>query len=113
MSNALATKALSWNLTTSTEVKAGQVVEIGLPEKNLLSSAALVYLVPIFFMFVGAVFSQWFIAPFLLLGEGVIIIVSLFSGALGIFMAKQLSSRIEKHTSQKVILLRVLGDLIS
>ena len=113
MSKALASKALHWNLKTSTEVRAGQIVEIGLPEKNLLASAALVYLVPIFCMFVGAILSQWFIAPILLLGESVIIIASLFCGALGIFMARQLLSRIEKHTSKKVILLRVLGDPIS
>lgn len=113
MSKAMAKKALRWNLMTRIEVKAGQVVEIGLPEKNLLISAALVYLVPIFFMLVGAIFSQWFMEPFFLLGESVTIVISLLCGALGIFVAKQLSSCTEKRTSQKVILLRVLGDPIS
>lgn len=54
VTKAVGNKSLFWQLTTKNLVKAGQIVEIGFPERSLLQSAALVYLVPLFMMMLGA-----------------------------------------------------------
>ncbi|RJX70503.1 transcriptional regulator [Vibrio sinensis] len=113
VSKAVGAKSLHWHLLTSKTVKVGQVVEIGLPEKHLLQSAAIVYLVPLFSLIIGALVSNWFIAPAFGLGEGAIILLSGLSIGLGIYIAKQLSRHIEQRSSQQVTLLRILGEPIS
>ncbi|WP_438877865.1 SoxR reducing system RseC family protein, partial [Bacillus cereus group sp. Bce038] len=65
VSKAIGNKALFWRLVTDKPVTIGQIVEIGLPEKSLLQSAALVYLVPLLMMIVGAVLGELWFAPLL------------------------------------------------
>jgi sigma-E factor negative regulatory protein RseC len=113
VSKAVGNKSLHWHLITQKLVKTGQVVEIGLPEKSLLQSAAVVYLVPLFAMIVGALVAQWWLAPLLSLGEGLVILFSALATTAGIFLAKRLSAKLEQQSSQQVILLRVLGEPIS
>ncbi|NOH81781.1 transcriptional regulator [Vibrio sp. RE86] len=113
VSKAVGNKSLNWHLFTDKMVKEGQVVEIGLPEKSLLQSAALVYLVPLFAMIIGAFVGQWFIAPQFDLGEGSVILISALATAVGIYLAKRFSARLEQQSSQQVILLRILGEPIS
>lgn len=113
VSKAIGNKALRWHLVTEKVVKAGQVVEIGLPEKSVLQSAAVVYLVPLFALIVGAFVAQWWLAPLLSLGEGVVILTSALFTVIGILIAKRLSAKLEQQSSQQVILLRVLGEPIS
>jgi len=113
VSKAVGNKSLSWHLTTDKSVKPGQVVEIGLPEKSILQSAAVVYLVPLFAMILGAFIAQWWIAPLLAAGEGIVILSSVLATAAGIYLAKRLSARLEQQSSQQVILLRILGEPIS
>lgn len=112
VSSAFKTKALLWQLTTDKRVQAGQIVEIGFPEKSLLQSAALVYIVPLIMMMLGtAVGSYWF-APLLAGGEGIVILSAFVFMALGIGFAKYLSPRLELRSQQEVVLLRVLGEPI-
>lgn len=60
VSKAFGNKTLFWRLQTTQALEAGEVVEIGLPEKSVLQSAALVYLLPLFFMMLGAwLGDQW------------------------------------------------------
>lgn len=113
VSKAVGKKSLHWHLVTDKRVEKGQVVEIGLPEKSVLQSAALVYLLPLFAMIIGALVAQWWIAPAFSLGEGVIILTSALATVGGIYLAKRLSFRLEQQSSQQVILLRVLGEPIS
>lgn len=113
VSKAVGKKSLRWHLVTQKLVKPGQVVEIGLPEKSILQSAAVVYLVPLFAMILGAFIGQWWLAPFFSLGEGVVILSAALATAAGIALAKQLSSRLERQSSQQVVLLRILGEPIS
>lgn len=113
VSKAVGNKSLHWQLVTQQAVKTGQVVEIGLPEKSLLQSAAVVYLVPLFAMMFGAFIAQWFIAPRLGLGEGGVIAIAAVATFGGIVLAKRLASHWEQRSSQQVILLRVLGEPIS
>ena len=113
VSKAVGNKSLHWHLITDKAVKPGQVVEIGLPEKSLLQSAALVYLLPLFAMILGAFFTQWWLAPLLGVGEGLVIGVSALATVGGIALAKRLSYQLEQRSTQQVILLRVLGEPIS
>lgn len=113
VSKAVGSKSLFWKLKTTKPVKEGQVVEIGLPEKSLLQSAAVVYIVPLIALVCGALLSHLFIAPTFNLGEGVVILSSAIFTVAGIYLAKRLAARLESQSSQQVTLIRVLGEPIS
>ncbi|CAM2871304.1 MULTISPECIES: SoxR reducing system RseC family protein [Vibrio] len=113
VSKAIGGKSLRWHLDTDKSVSQGQVVEIGFPEKSLLQSAALVYLVPLLMMILGAWLADSWLAPMLGMGEGIIILTSLVFIGLGIRLAKTWSGSLEKRTEQEVVLLRVLGEPIA
>ncbi|MGL4191202.1 MAG: SoxR reducing system RseC family protein [Vibrio sp.] len=109
VSKALGSKALLWQLHTQQALQAGEVVEIGLPEKSLLQSTALVYLLPLFFMLLGAWFGTQWLAPWLAMGESVVILTSLLSIALGVWVAKHYAAVLERRSEQQVVVLRKLG----
>lgn len=113
VSKAVGNKALHWELMTDNQVHKGQVVEIGFPEKSLLQSAAIVYLVPLFMMMLGAAIGQLMIAPTLQLGEGGVILTSGLFAYAGLWLAKRLSKPIAEQSLQEVILIRVLGEPIT
>ncbi|TKF18352.1 transcriptional regulator [Vibrio genomosp. F6] len=113
VSKAVGNKALNWELTTKSLVHEGQVVEIGFPEKSLLQSAAIVYLVPLFMLMVGAAVGQLLIAPTLQLGEGAVILTSALFAYAGLWLSKRLSKPIAEQSQQEVILIRVLGEPIT
>ncbi|CAH0541401.1 SoxR reducing system RseC family protein [Vibrio marisflavi] len=112
VSKAFGNKTLFWQLATDKALKEGQVVEIGFPEKSLLWSASVVYLTPLFMLFVGALLSQWVLVPIFATGEGVTILTSALFLFLGILLAKRLSHRAEQDSTREVVLLRVLGKPI-
>lgn len=112
VSKAIGSKVLHWHLATKQRLQVGQVVEIGMAEKSLLQSAAIVYLVPLFSLIVGAFAAHWWIAPALGLGEGAVILCSALATVAGIMLAKRFALLIERQSSQQVILLRVLGEPI-
>ena len=112
VSKVVGSKVLHWRLVTDQSLKVGQVVEIGMAEKSLLQSAAIVYLTPLFALILGAMVANLWVAPLLGLGEGIVILFSALFAVLGIALAKRLSSRLEQQSSQQVILLRVLGEPI-
>lgn len=109
VSKALGNKTLFWRLHTTQMLQAGEVVEIGLPEKSLLQSAALVYLLPLFFMMLGAWLGTQWLAPMLGLGEGIVILTALLFIALGVWVAKCYAKVLELRSEQQVVLLRKLG----
>lgn len=113
VSKVLPGKVHHWAFHTDKKLAVGQMVEIGLPEKNLLQSAAIVYLVPLLFLLFGALLSEWLVSPFIGIGEITTIIIAAFSSWVGYFIAKALSQRIELNTEQQVSLIRVLGEPIS
>ncbi|MGF1755576.1 SoxR reducing system RseC family protein [Vibrio makurazakiensis] len=110
VTKAVGNKALHWHLKTQKTVKQGQVVEIGFPEKSLLQSAAIVYLIPLFMMMLGAAIGQLVLAPWLVLGEGVAILSAAVFTVLGILLAKRLAQPMEQQSQQQVVLVRVLGE---
>jgi sigma-E factor negative regulatory protein RseC len=113
VSKALGNKQLSWQIKTEKAVQPGDVVEIGFPEKRLLQSAALVYLLPILFLFIGAIFGQFVLGAWLATGEPATILSALLFAFCGVMLARYFVRPLERKTSQKVILLRVLGQAIA
>ncbi len=113
VSKAMGNKSLQWKLTTSSTVSPGQVVEIGFPEKSLLQSAALVYLLPLFALLLGAVLGEMWVAPLLKGGEGIIVISAFVFTVLGIQTARRLAKRLESSAKDQVVILRILGEPIS
>ncbi|ENM3753080.1 SoxR reducing system RseC family protein [Vibrio cholerae] len=109
VSKAFGNKTLFWRLQTTQALEAGEVVEIGLPEKSVLQSAALVYLLPLFFMMLGAWLGDQWLAPMLGFGEGIVILTALLFIVLGVGVAKHYAKVLEPRSQQQVVLLRKLG----
>ncbi|SON48050.1 SoxR reducing system RseC family protein [Vibrio tapetis] len=110
VSKAVGNKSHTWWLETSDKVESGQVVEIGLPEKQLLQSAAVVYLFPLFFLMLGAAVGQFWLAPMLGGGEGSIILLSFAFAVLGFMLARYWTQRNEHQSVEKVTLIRIMGQ---
>ncbi|GLT18184.1 sigma-E factor regulatory protein RseC [Vibrio zhanjiangensis] len=113
ISKALGSKSLHWYLYTNLPVKQGQLVEIGLAERDILQSAVVVYLVPLLSMIFGAIAGEWLLSPLLNLGEGLTILSSALATLGGIYCAKRLVAKLERRSLRDVKLLRVLGEPIS
>lgn len=112
VSKALGGKSHFWKLRTNQALQAGQVVEIGLPEKSLVLSALVVYLLPLLTMIAGSVFAQLVLRPWLNLGEGIVILMFFICGGLGIYFAKPMTQWLEKKVDNEISLIRVLGQPI-
>ncbi|PMG10733.1 transcriptional regulator [Vibrio splendidus] len=110
VTKAVGNKSLFWQLKTKSLVKAGQIVEIGFPEKSLLQSAAIVYLIPLFMLMIGAGFGQLLLQPLLQGGEGIVILSAALFAAGGIALAKRLAKPMEDKSKQEVVLIRILGE---
>lgn len=113
VTKAVGNKQLNWHLLTSKTVNPGDVVEIAFPEKSLLQSAALIYLLPLLFLFLGAMAGQLWLAPLLGGSELVVIGFSAISAYLGFRFAKKWVSPMEAASHQQVELVRVLGQSIA
>ncbi|WED22242.1 SoxR reducing system RseC family protein [Vibrio sp. JC009] len=112
VSKAVGNKSHRWVLTTSKSVKAGQTVEIGLSERNLVQYASVVYLLPIFALILGAAIAELYLAPMLSMGEGLIIGVAILFMSAGILLAKQIAKSLQAKSQQSVSLIRVLGETL-
>ena len=113
VSKAIGSKNHKWQLTSSVAVKPGQVIEIGLPEKDLIQFASLVYLLPLFMLMLGALFGEQVVRPMISGGEGWTILASALFMFAGIWLAKALSTRLKSESEQVITLLRVLGETIT
>ncbi|WP_064602040.1 SoxR reducing system RseC family protein [Photobacterium sp. J15] len=97
-------------IPTREKVSEGQLVEIGLPEKSMLHSALLVYMLPLLFLILGAAFGQWFFVDLAGSGELGVILVAAVSTAVGMLLARRLAKRVEGLSAYKPDLIRVLGN---
>lgn len=97
-------------IPTREKVSEGQLVEIGLPEKSMLHSALLVYMLPLLFLILGSAFGQWFFVDLAGSGELGVILVAAVSTAVGMLLARHLAKRVEGLSAYKPDLIRVLGN---
>ena len=69
-------------------VRVGQEVRIGIPERSLLKSALLVYMVPLLFLLLGALVGKGVAELYLLKEEAPEILGALLGGVLGFLLAR-------------------------
>jgi len=112
VSKSIGNKSHAWSLVTQEVVTSGQIIEIGLPEKNLIQFASLVYLLPLAALMIGALTGQFIVSPMFGGGEGWTILLSMVFMGGGIWLARYFSTRLRSNPNQIVTLLRVLGDKI-
>ncbi|USD65652.1 SoxR reducing system RseC family protein [Vibrio sp. SCSIO 43136] len=110
VSKAVGNKQHTWWLESDKSLSVGQVIEIGLPENRIISSAAIVYLLPLFTLFLGAALAHLVLAPMLGFGEGLVILISAAFAYAGFKLAQYLSAKQERESPAKVSLIRILGE---
>lgn len=113
LSKAVGNKSHQWALKTDKDVKTGQIVEVGLPEKSLIQFASVVYILPLMMLIAGAIIGQWLIAPSFGHGEGVTILVSVGFMACGLWLSRFFAKILQSKSEQSVKLLRVIGESIN
>lgn len=108
VTKAIGNKQHAWNLSTQTSLSVGDIVEIGLPEKELLSVASIVYLVPLLGLFLGALLGAY-IANIAFSGAEW---PSIVFGALGALISGLIIKRRlrDSQAVQQVTLVRTLGQ---
>ncbi|PWK54469.1 SoxR reducing system RseC family protein [Pleionea mediterranea] len=89
-------------------VKAGDDVLISIPERSLLMASLLLYLFPVFAMFVTAVIAQS-----MLMSEAWVVLWSIFGLLAGFAVARLLCKRLETGaTSQITLLAKVEPNMV-
>ena len=69
-------------------VTVGQQVRIGIPERSLLTSAFMVYMVPLFFLLCGCVLGKWLANHWQVNEEAPEVVGALLGGGLGFLVAR-------------------------
>ena len=64
-------KSQRLRVALTAEVLVGQQIRLGIPQASILRGAALVYVLPLFCLLLGALLGQLWLAPLLSAGEGV------------------------------------------
>ncbi|HIF9267389.1 TPA: SoxR reducing system RseC family protein [Photobacterium damselae] len=113
VSKAIPGRAHTITLNSNEKVSIGQVVEIGLSERSMLSSALLVYMLPLLFLVLGTVFSQWVLNTVHYQGELGVILCAIVSTGGGLAVARYYAKQLEGNSAYKPSLIRVLGQPIS
>ncbi|GEA52402.1 sigma-E factor regulatory protein RseC [Vibrio inusitatus NBRC 102082] len=110
VTKAIGNKQHAWSLTTPLKVSEGDIVEIALPEKALLSAAALVYLVPLLFLFLGAVIGAEISEAIFEGQEWLSIVLGAGFALLSGMLVKAKLRRTKHDAEQQVTLIRTLGQ---
>ncbi|MDX1304100.1 SoxR reducing system RseC family protein [Photobacterium sp.] len=100
-------------ITTQKSLTIGQVVEIGLSEQSILSSALLVYVVPLLFLLLGTALGQWWFVELSGTSEVGVVLAAVISAGIGLLIAKYYARRLEGDSAYEPSLIRVLGQPLS
>ncbi|MDL3986486.1 SoxR reducing system RseC family protein [Shewanella xiamenensis] len=111
VAQAFSAKTQQFSIQSERACEVGELLKLGLPESVILKAAALVYLTPLFGLFVGALLGQFF-ASLLVINSDLCSIAFAALGALAAwFFGKRKAKQLEVD-SQPVIL-AYLGTVIS
>ncbi|WP_394200076.1 SoxR reducing system RseC family protein [Shewanella waksmanii] len=104
VAKAFSPKVQTFALPSSERYLPGDLLKVGLPESVLLKAAALVYLLPLFGLFIGALLAQS-IASIITLGSSDVLVIpmALLCGFAAWRKAKQVASRMEQDTQPVII----------
>eukprot|EP00487_Bulimina_marginata_P010090 TRINITY_DN4854_c0_g1_i1.p1 TRINITY_DN4854_c0_g1~~TRINITY_DN4854_c0_g1_i1.p1 ORF type:complete len:124 (+),score=0.01 TRINITY_DN4854_c0_g1_i1:165-536(+) len=105
-------KVLAILCASQGEYHAGELLKLGLPESVILKAAAIVYLLPLLGLFVGASVAR-FAFPVLDIatGDGLIVLAALLGGVSAWLLGRRWARKLETN-SQPIILGR-LGQTLS
>lgn len=107
IAQAFGDKSVVNKVHNSQQAKVGDWVEIGIAEQNLVTGAALVYLLPLLSALLFAVISEYWLSQFIEFTEPVLIVLTLLGGFVGFAIARIKIARAERDTYQ-VQLIKVL-----
>ncbi|RXJ72308.1 transcriptional regulator [Veronia nyctiphanis] len=113
VSKALPAKTLDISIPSDKSLPVGTMVEIGMQENAMLKSALVVYVVPLLFLIVGAIFGQFVFVNLANGSEGAVVLSAFLFAGLGGFIARVLSLRFEQQPGYQPTLLRVLGKPVN
>ena len=105
--SALPSRELALKVMSDVNIATGTEVLIGCPEHTLWRFASILYLIPLFFLLIGALMGEQ-VAAYFSLSEGVVIFSALGLMMLGIASAKCLSQWLEKKMHPNPLLLKTL-----
>ncbi|WP_305832216.1 SoxR reducing system RseC family protein [Photobacterium leiognathi] len=100
-------------IMTKSLLTIGQGVEIGLSERSMLSSALLVYMLPLLFLVLGSTLGQWVFIDLAGSNELGVIGSAVIATTAGLLIARYYAKRLEGNSAYKPTLIRVLGAPIS
>ena len=89
-------KAQRLRVALTGDVAVGQQIRLGIPQASILRGAALVYVLPLFCLLLGALLGQLWLVPLLSAGEGVTILCCLLGGAIGFLLVRYFSTRLQQ-----------------
>ncbi|MCZ4336215.1 SoxR reducing system RseC family protein [Shewanella colwelliana] len=112
VSKAFSPKVQQFSVQAQGEYHAGELLKLGLPESVILKAAAIVYLLPLLGLFVGASVAR-FAFPVLDIatGDGLIVLAALLGGVSAWLLGRRWARKLETN-SQPIILGR-LGQTLS
>ncbi len=98
-----------FTVTKTADVVAGDKIEIGLREKNVVTSAMLVYLLPLATILLSLGFGQYLSQVFQFEGEGLVIAAAFIGGYIGFSCTRKLSVKFDQRFDFKPKMLGVVA----
>ncbi|MCJ8350222.1 SoxR reducing system RseC family protein [Moritella sp.] len=99
-----------FTVTKTADVVAGDKIEIGLREKNLITSAMLVYLLPLAAILLSLGLGQYLSQVFQFEGEGLVILAAFVGGYIGFSCTRKLSVIFDQRFDFKPKMLGVVAQ---
>ncbi|MDX2321432.1 MAG: SoxR reducing system RseC family protein [Moritella sp.] len=100
----------NFTVTKTADVVAGDKIEIGLREKNLVTSAMLVYLLPLATILLSLGIGQYLSQVFQFDGEGLVILAAFIGGYIGFHCTRKLSVKFDQRFDLKPKMLGVVAQ---
>lgn len=113
VSKAMLGRSHQINISTNEKIILGQVVEIGLSERSMLSSALLVYMLPLLFLVGGSLIGQYIFIDLAASSQLGVIVSAAVATTVGLMIARYYAKRLDGDAAYKPSLIRVLGLPIS
>ena len=113
VSKAMPGRSHQINISTNEKITLGQVVEIGLSERSMLSSALLVYMLPLLFLVGGSLIGQYIFIDLAASSQLGVIVSAVVATTVGLMIARYYAKRLDGDAAYKPSLIRVLELPIS
>lgn len=111
VAKAFSAKKQTFSVPCEKECQPNDLLQLGLPESVILKAAALVYILPLVGLFIGALLAQFFVGLVGLESELFIIGFAVIGAVLAWWLAKRQAKHLEESSAP--VVLRNLGQEIS